>query len=399
MSFFPLSVFIACALALPLTAAPVTPGNVAARVREANPELAAARLRIREAGGRSRQAGRLANPELELSFRHDPRFRAGELEVGFAQRFPLTNRLKLERRASAVLVRAAEAEVAEVERGLVRDARERVVELLLLRQRRALLKERVRLAGELSDHLKGAVDRGEASALDAGEARLNAASTALELQSLALRETALLGELKPLVGTAPGESLIVSGELPAPRLPKRGNATPDARPDYQAARLQAAAARESRAVEQARRVEDMQAGLFTTLERTPEQDNDGFIGFRLSLPLPLWNRNEGAIEEAVARQERSEREADALGLRIRQEAAAAYAAMKQSLAALRQLDDDLLPLAAEQERAAREAWSAGQLDVPALVRVSTAYQQIASARLDALREFHLARLRYEVALH
>ena len=98
MLLFRISPWLACIyLSCSLHAAPavvVTLSSVGDRVRSQNPDLAAARLRIGEALGRSSQAGRLPNPELETSFEHNPQFREGKLEIGFSQRFPVTGRLR-----------------------------------------------------------------------------------------------------------------------------------------------------------------------------------------------------------------------------------------------------------------------------------------------------------------
>lgn len=389
---------IAALIASPVEAAPVTPANIASHVRQSNPDLAAARLRIAEASGRARQSGRLTNPEVELTFEHDPRFRSGEIEVGFSQRFPVTRRLSLERRTTATLLQAAEAEVANVERELITQARARLIELLLLRERRDLLKAQVLLSGELADQLVQSREQGETSGLESGEARLEAAALSLELGRLDLQEASLLGELRPLLGTKPGASLAVAGPLPSATLPTRKGGSAAHRPDYRAARLEAEAARQETAVQRAKRYEDIGAGLYTRVERTPEQVNDAFIGLRLSLPLPLWNKNEGSIQEAAAKEERKAKEADALAQRIGLEADSAYAAMQQSLAALHQLDDQLIPLAREQEKAAREAWDSGQADLQTLFRMRRHHQQLTLSRLDLLREFHLARLRFQAAV-
>ena len=128
---------VACLLAASLAKA--EPGvvisleSVGGRVKAQNPDLAAARLRIQEAVGRMTQSGRLANPQLEFEVSHDPRFRERGIEIGFSQRFPVTNRLGLEKQVSATEVKVAEAEVREVQRQLVAQAREGIVNVLAIR--------------------------------------------------------------------------------------------------------------------------------------------------------------------------------------------------------------------------------------------------------------------------
>lgn len=379
----------------------VSLANVGDRVRAQNPDLAAARLSIREALGRMKQSGRPANPEIQAGFAHDSRVRERTFEIGFTQRFPLTARLRLEKAVTHGDYLASEAEVREVERQLVGAALAEVVKILSLRARRELLVEQERLASELAGLLAGLAERGEGSRLDAGQAELEAAGLALELHQLDAAEAGLLGAVKPLLGMLPDESLIVSGRLPPPRRSEAGP-DPSARPDFQSAVLRAENASRRVELERARKFEDVEAGLFAASERiedVPEgYDEDFFVGLRFRIPLPLWNKNEGAIEEAEARQRREELEAVALERSIRLEAAAARAEMERWAALLEELEQRLVPLSVKQTTAAEDALRRGEGDLQTVFRSRDKRLQLSAARIDALRQFHLARIRHAVAL-
>ncbi|MCW1915026.1 TolC family protein [Luteolibacter sp. GHJ8] len=375
--------------------------SVGDRVRAQNPGLAAARLRIREAQGRQTQSGRLSNPELGIEMSHDPRYRERSLEIGFSQRFPVTNRLRLEKNVSATEVKVAQAEVREVERQLIAEARQGIVKVLAVRKRRELLKDQEALSKEFAEFLSGVAEKGEGSPLDAGQAKLEAASLTLEMRQLDASEAAAIGEIKPLLGVRPNEPLHVGGSLPEASLPASA-VDPSKRPDFQAAVLGAQAAGQNVAVEQSKRYEDVEAGVFFGAERSEDApegyDREGIMGLRFTLPLPLWNKNEGAIEEAKAKHERMEKEASALARGIRLEAEAAKAEMQEWLKLLGEAQNGLLPLADEQAKAAEEAYKKGQGEIQTVFRTREKQVQLMAARLDALREFHLARVRYESAL-
>ena len=402
--FLSMAVLALASMAHPLCAEPavvVSLASVGNRIRAQNPDLAAARLRIQEALGRMNQAGRLTNPELETSLEHNPRFREGKLEIGFSQRFPVTGRLQLEKDVSLTELKAAEAEVREVERQLTGQAREAVVKILATHQRRALLRKQSGVAGEFAKFLSEIAAKGEGSPLDAGQAKLEAASLAMEMRLLDAGETALVGELKPLLGMHPGEALTVGGTLPEPTIP--GTAAELARrPDFQAAKLDALAAKQGVALEQARRYDDVEAGIFTGAERTEDAPNgygnEAIVGLRLKVALPFWNNNEGAIQEAEAKQQRKEKEAIALSRNIRLEADAARNEMQEWLKMIAEINDTLLPLADEQASLAETTYRNGQGEIQSVLRSREKRLQLAAARLDALREFHLARVRHETAL-
>jgi outer membrane protein, heavy metal efflux system len=389
---------------LPLQAAPsvvVTPTSVGDRIRAQNPDLAAARLRIREALGRMSQSGRLANPELEIGIEHNSRFREGKFEVGVSQRFPITDRLRLEKSVSFTELKSSEAEVREVERQLIGQAREAVVKVLATRQRRELLREQSIVSGEFADFLSAAAAKGEGSPLDAGQAKLEAASLSVEIRQLDASEKVLLGELKPLLGMRPGEGLSVSGSLPQPTLPST-TADPSRRPDFQVAKLEAVAAGQSVAIEKARRYDDVEGGFFAAAERREDApngfSNDAIVGVRFKVALPFWNKNEGAIQEAEAKKVRREKEAVALGRGIRLEAEAARTEMGEWAKLIAEINDTLLPLADEQTKLTESAYRNGQGEIQSVLRSREKRLQLAVARLDALREFHLARVRHETAL-
>ncbi|MFT3991875.1 MAG: TolC family protein [Luteolibacter sp.] len=390
--------------ASPLTAAPsiiVTLNNVADRVRAENPDLAAARLQIDEAVGRRKQAGRLANPELETSFEHNPRFREGKVEVGIARRFPLTQRLRLEKAVSATQVQAAEAEVRNVERKLIAEAREAVVNVLAIRQRRELLKSQANVSRDFATFLDDVAKKGEGSSLDAGLAKLEAATLNTELSQLDAEETTTIGILKPLLGLRPNTSINISGTLAEPSLPS-SDTNPGRRPDLQAATLDAKAAGQAVALEQSRRYEDVEAAVFAGAERSEDApegyDNEAVLGVRLKIPLPFWNKNEGAIQEAQATQTRKQKEATALARSIRLDAETARQEMQQWAKLVTEFRTSLIPLAEEQSSFAESSYRNGQAEIQTVFRSREKRLQVAAARIDALRQFHLARVRYEAAL-
>lgn len=405
MSRFHLIALLACAVtAHPIMAGPaliITLDSIGDRIRAQNPDLAAARLRIREALGRMNQSGRLANPELETSIEHNPDFREGKLEIGLTQRFPITDRLRLEKDVSLTELKASEAEVREVERLLIGEARVLVVELLSTRQRRELLREQMNVSKEFSDFLSENAAKGEGSLLDAGQAKLEATSLSMEIRQLDASETALVGELKPLLGMNPGESVKVSGALPEPYL-RATPVDPSNRPDFQAAKLHAQAAAKDVALEQSRRYDDVEGGLFAAAERSEDApdgyENEAIFGFRFKIALPFWNKNEGAIQEAEARMQRKELEAVALGRDIQLEAEAARAEMAEWKRLIDEIDVTLLPLAQKQTQLAEDAFRNGQGEIQSVLRSREKRLQLSAAKLDALREFHIARVRHETSL-
>ena len=94
---------------------------------------------------------------------------------------------------------------------------------------------------ELAGFTRKRVETGEASLVDASLVELEAQQLQAELLQLAVERTALLGELRPLLGVNADRNPVITGSLPEiGTLPPRG-ARVGARPDFVAAQSAAEA--------------------------------------------------------------------------------------------------------------------------------------------------------------
>ncbi len=380
------------ALTLPLS-------GIATRVRSHHPMLKAARLAVEEARGRQLGSGRLANPTLETSFQNESRASPRTMMFGIDQSFPITKRLSLEKRLTSQLVTAAELEVLDAERRLIAEARSHAIKIAALEKQRTLRQQQTELAKKLSEFAKSRAEKGELSPLDAAQAQVDAQRLLLEARRLETESISLRGALKPMLGVAPRDSLIISGDLPSLVMP---GITPwQQRADYQLAQTKISAAHTDAALAHSKRLQDVSAGFFAAREGQDQpagnRENTGFIGFRVSIPLPFWNRNQGEIAEKKAAAERQRLEAEALGTQIASEADTARREMQANADLARETRDKLLPLVLEQTAKLEKAYETGQTDLLTVLRAREQRLQLEAAALDAVRDFHLARIRYEAA--
>jgi cobalt-zinc-cadmium efflux system outer membrane protein len=201
---------------------------------------------------------------------------------------------------------------------------------------------------------------------------------------------------------AANEPVEIRGSLAAPgALPGKG-AVAQGRGDLEAARHSAEAARQAVGLAKARKWEDIGAGITASGERTEDApegfSNDYFLGVKFSLPLPLWNRNEGQIAEAAAAAERTSKEADAMAFNIRSEIEGARAEMTALAKLVAEMDGVLLPKAAEVEEQLRVSYGTGQTALTEVLRARARRIELAQRRLDAIRDYQLTGVRYEAAL-
>jgi cobalt-zinc-cadmium efflux system outer membrane protein len=369
-----------------------------------NPDLAAARLSIAEAEGRATQSGRLANPELEAEAKPNVRGREYSFGLGFVQKFPLTNRLRLEKAVTRAKVAAAAAELGAAERILATSVRMVGVKMLTLQDTKALKEKQIANSRELAESAARIAEKGEGSVLEVTQFELEAQQLELDLLQLEYERAALVGESRPILGIAASSPVEFTGGLPAVSVSSGASPDVTARPDYQGAVARMESARQEIAVAKANKWEDLSIGLMAEAERAEDApnglENDQFIGIRFSLPLPLWNKNEGRIAEAEAAAERRALEAEALAAKVSAEAAAALDAMNAARRILAETESTLLPKAREIEEKIAAFYKQAQpgSQLADVLRSRERRLALEQARLDALRSYHLARIRFEAAM-
>jgi cobalt-zinc-cadmium efflux system outer membrane protein len=149
--------------------------------------------------------------------------------------------------------------------------------------------------------------------------------------------------------------------LPASLLPER--------PDLQAARAEEAAAKAEVDLLRRERFPDPTLGLGYERERRSEEHGaftdvhtDHLLVARLSLPLPLWDRNQRELAQARARRSAREAERVARERQVEAESAVARGAFEAALAANTALEA-ALPAVERNLELVQRAYEAGQLDL------------------------------------
>ncbi len=399
--------FVLAALLSSCVALRATPYSVESAVTKSlrsNPDLQAARLAVDEARGRLLGSGRLSNPEIESELKPNVRGREFSFSAGFTQKFPLTRRLWQERAISQAEVDSAIAEVREAERKIAAQVRTVSIRILAAQAARALKASQIASSKAVAQSVAKAADVGEGSLIEAAQFEMETSQLELDILQLDAESGALAGELRPLMGVGAKETVEITGSLSAPNA--GGETTPDIRnrPDYQAAQARSEAARQNIILQQMNKWSDAGIGLAAEIDRTEDAPaglkTDGLIGVKFSLPLPFWNKNEGKIKEAQATSLRTAREVEAIAAHIRAEATAASAEMKASAKIFARTSDVLLPKAQELEERFTKFYKAGQpgAQLTDVLRSREKRLALEATRLNALRDYHLAKARLRAAL-
>jgi cobalt-zinc-cadmium efflux system outer membrane protein len=375
---------------------------------DANRDLRAAYFAIVQARARLIQAGLWANPALQFSGTHDSAF-ANEGEytasAGFEQRFPVAGRLGRARDVARVDVAIALAEVRDASRRLIGEVETAFYDLAILNAQAAVRTELVDHDRRLVEVSEGRAKLAEVSALDVNAARIELDRVELERNVLTAQAHARAVELNRLLGRAPDQPLQVAGEVavvPTPALAWLRAEALRRRPDLQRMALDSDRARAERALAKAEQWEDWTIGFsydrdHQVIDGAPAQGDGQFLGWRLSVPLPLWNRNQGRIAETSALEAQAKGRVAALELTILAEIESAHRRVDELAEVTERYRVRLVPLTDQNVRLSQDAYRQGLVNVTQVVQAQRQHGELQSAYLDALIQYRRALTELEVA--
>jgi cobalt-zinc-cadmium efflux system outer membrane protein len=121
----------------------------------------------------------------------------------------------------------------------------------------------------------------------------------------------------------------------------------------------------------------------------PERLRQNIIG--LSVPLPLFNRNQGAILAAERRADKARAELDATRQRVHVEAMQAHARMQAALQQERLVRQDVLPGAQYVAEAAMKGFEAGKFNYIEVLDAQRTWVQAQGQHLRAISDFYRAK--------
>lgn len=363
-----------------------------------NSDLKAARVQVDAARARLEQSGLWPNPRLELSNVTDRYFgNEGEYtrSQGITQNFPIAGRIGRAQEVARVDVARALAEVNEAERRLLGEVAASFYNVGALDRQIAL---RDRLIG-IDESLVTASEQrrkaGEVSELDVNTATL-------ELERLRQERTVLTGEraaalrvLAGLLGYPPDSKLAVDATPPVAPPPPLLQLTEQAlnrRPDLRLLTLATDRAQAEQVLAKASAWEDWSVSLGiqqsrSTIVGVPSQPTDKAVMLSLSIPLPLFNRNQGARAVAIADEQSAREQLAALRLRVENEVAGKHEQVTQLLVALTAYSEHTLPLSRRNAELARDAYRQGQVSIVEVVQAGRQENDLNASYANTLAQY------------
>ncbi len=355
-----------------------------------HPDLAEGKALVEAAEGRARQAGAFPNPDAiarmeQAPFKGRP-LREAEYLVGIAQPVPLGSRLS-KARAAEQLERERRVKELAVKR---RDLHRRVHGAFAT----ALYQDRAwQTQGEIAASVekvaattKARVDAGDALPENLARAEMELARAKVERQRAAcLREqatvalAAAMGDATLRVKSLEG-SLDTTFEIPTLESLAANLAT---QPEMALAEADIRTRNARVDLAKAERVPDVRVELlYRRLEASKEKTFD--VG--LSIPLPLFDRNQGRLREAraeaAAAEARSRSTQNELTFRLRE----AHAQLTTALNNSRALKTEILPRADTVLKSAEARFAAGDTSLGDVLPVRRDWAAVQLSYLESLRD-------------
>ena len=363
---------------------------------EQNPELAAFSWDVRSAEAKILQARLRPNPELGIQtedFGGDRKSRGltrSQTTLQLSQIIELGGKRRSRVRAATFGRELAELDYETKRLDVLRKTAQAFVDVLGAQRRVELTEENVNLAAGLLPDIKKRIEAGKASAVEQTRNDVAVASARIEADQARRALIVFRQHLAAQWGSTEAHFLRVAGELDrVDPLPSFGRLVLSLTNNPEIARWAPETERRDAAVrlQLAEAVPNlMLLGGPRYIAETDEITH--VIGF--SLPLPFWNRNQGAILDARNQLAKAGDERRSAVTRLSTELSDAYQTVQRTANEIRILKESVLPGAESAAQALQEGYQAGRYSY---LEVNEARRTLTTSRLQylqALTDYHKA---------
>jgi len=385
------------------SAAPLTLAQVLDRASEASPGVLNRMAQRAAVEGARQEAGAVFynNPQLALErSRRTLPASPGQREwsLGLSQTFETGGQQGHRREISDAAQSAWQADLDDARRSARTEAAQAFFRVLALQQRVALDDEALRTFDSTAAAVAKRRQAGEDTRLDANVAAVEAGRARNQLAQSREALADARADLATLLRLPPAQAPEVSGDLAEGAL--RSFVLADVLTAVEAQpRLRAAAAREAGAaarlrLEQASRYPDLTVSLSSGREGASDA-RERVSTVSVSVPLPLFRRNEAVIGQALAERDQARLDHESAQREARTQAHALSLRVSSLQDRVRRLQQQVLPALLDNQQLSVKSQRAGQIGLLELIVVQRQTLDGRRDLVDALLELQTARLALE----
>lgn len=364
-----------------------------------NPSVARAAALVRAARGNWVQVGLPPNPVVGYEGQQIGSGGRAEQDGAFVtQEFVRGGKLKLSREVAAHEISKAEHQLAAQQQRVLTDVRVAFYQVLIAERQEKLTSELRNIAAESVTVAEALLQGKEIGRGDLVQARLEVGNAQILSQNAKNRYTASWRNLATLIGDPSLPPQPLDGDLDEARPEHAWEASRDrllsSSPEVAAAMAEIERARwalERAVVEKVPNVTVQ--GLVNWRDNGIGGDSDGSI--IVGVPLPLWNRNQGGIQQAHGQVSAAERALDLLELSLENRLAPVYERYTNALHQVNTYRSNLLPAAQESLGIARRLYQGGESPYLNLLTAQRSFSQTNLNYLESLRELRAAEAEIE----
>jgi len=354
-----------------------------------NPELAAAGREIGIAEGERRQAGLIPNPELSWEV-EDTRSETRTTTVTLSQPLELGGK-----RGARIAVAGAGQTIAQLDLERQRNGlRADVVQAFHAALRAQTALELAQQSQSLTERglrvIQGRVTAGQSSPVEATRAQVQLAQAQAQVRRAASQRSVAYQALARLTGSpvARFDRLLATDLSPgAPPAAEDLLARVEQTAEWRLAAAQVERGEASLGSEKAQRIPDLTVSLGSQYSRE-DRERVNVVG--LSMPLPLFDRNQGNVLVAARRADQARDRRNAVELRLRSETRSALSQWATAMQEVQAYDRTILPSAQQAVDTATRGFEMGKfafLDVldaqRTLIEARGLYLQALASATDA----------------
>jgi len=373
--------------ALPLSSA-------CAAALSGSPALSSYSWELRASEARLLQAGQIPNPSLDVTVEDilgNKDFRGGrqaQTTLQLSQVIELGGK-RTARRALASAARDLTTRDYEVKRiDVLADTAKKFIELLAAQHEVRLARETATLAEATLSAVRRRTRAGRASPLEEPKAliararyEIEAEHAEHELASSRRRLAATWGSTAPVFTKAEGDLFDHRATLPSfDDLAQRVAHSPEIARWASAGQLRVA----ELTLAEARRIPNLTVGA--GVRRFEGPDAEAFVG-QLSIPLPVFDRNQGRIGEAQARQERTAAEKREAEVRLATVLFGLYQELRHAATALQSLNDTVAPQAKAALALSEQGFGEGRFSYLDLLDAQRTFVAVERERIEVASRY------------
>jgi cobalt-zinc-cadmium efflux system outer membrane protein len=366
---------------------------------------------LRDAG--KIRAGLLPNPTLD--FEGSTGALSGNssensLSFGISQEFLLAGK-RTKRLASAERdLEMYQWQLADRERLLRDEVKSAFYDVVLAESRIILADRAIALNRQLLDVAKERLAAGDIPELEMNFVMVELARS--EGFKIAAEKTLNQNHAKlwMLMGLSPEEDPTIDGTLESAQsvtknLSDLNQLALRQRPDLKALEVEKSRSEADILLAQAESIPNLTAGLAVTRDSTTMEiggiegkDTANTIGLKLSMPIPVFDRNQAGVQEARAKRSSTESRFIAATRNVKREVDTAYAGFQNAEKVLTLFKSNIVPQLEENLRLTQEAYRLGEVGILTVIEEQKKFFEVSDGYLKALYDRQTALVKLETAV-